>query len=317
MVTGAVREQPAAVIPGVRRSDPRAARLQRHLTLVVTIVPFLGFAWAVWSLWGHGVSSVDGAIFVVFYLFTGLGVSIGLHRLFTHRSYEATPWLRALLAVAGSMAIQGPVITWVANHRRHHAFADKEGDPHSPHGDDDAGVAGVLKGLWHAHLGWLFGIEQTVPERWTPDLLKDRPVRRISSLFPLWVVVSFAAPAALGFAVTGEAGGALTAFVWGGLVRVFFLHHVTWSINSICHFYGRRPFETPDLSTNNWVLSLISFGESWHNNHHAFPTSVRHGLGKGQVDISAALIAVLNKLGWARGLKVVPPTQLAKKSVPG
>ena len=313
MVTS-MEERLTTVVPGVRHSDPGAARLQRRLTLVVTIVPFLGFAWAVWSLWGQGLSPLDGSIFLAFYLSTGLGVTVGFHRLFTHRSFEAAPFMRALLAIAGSMAIQGPIITWVANHRRHHAFADKEGDPHSPHLDEGPGVMGIIKGLWHAHLGWLFSTEQTVPERWAPDLLADPVVRRISRLFPLIVILSFGAPALLGFALTGELGGTLSAFVWGGLVRIFFLHHVTWSINSICHFYGKRPFETTDFSTNNWVLSLISFGESWHNNHHAFPTSARHGLGKGQVDISASLITLLGKVGLARGVKIATPEQLARKA---
>ncbi|MFN2488723.1 MAG: acyl-CoA desaturase [Actinomycetota bacterium] len=302
-------------VPGVERADVRTARLQRRLTLLVTIVPFIGFAFAVWSLWGHGLSPLDLTIFFALYIFTGLGVTVGFHRLFTHRSFETTRWLRGLLAIAGSMAVQGPVITWVATHRRHHAFSDKEGDPHSPHLDEGPGVTGVLKGLWHAHLGWLFDTEETtLPERWAPDLLKDPMVRRIDRLFPLWVLVSFGAPAALGFALTGTFGGALSAFLWGSLARIFFLHHVTWSINSICHFYGNRPFETPDFSTNNWVLALISFGESWHNNHHAFPTSARHGLGRGQVDVSASLIALLQRLGWARSVKVVSPKQLATKS---
>jgi stearoyl-CoA desaturase (Delta-9 desaturase) len=314
MVTDVVQGASAPSIPGVRAIDPSAARLQRRLTLVVTIVPFIGFAWAVWSLWGHGLSALDGSIFLAFYLFTGLGVTIGLHRLFTHRSFQTTTAMKALLAIAGSMAIQGPVITWVSNHRRHHAFADQDGDPHSPHLDEGPGVRGVLKGLWHAHLGWLFGTEETVPERWAPDLLKDPVVRRVSRQFPLWVLVSFAAPALVGFVLTGEVAGAVSAFVWGSLVRIFFLHHVTWSINSICHFYGKRPFETTDYSTNNWVLSLISFGESWHNNHHAFPTSARHGLGRGQIDISASLIMLMHKLGWAQAVKVPPTKQIAKKA---
>jgi stearoyl-CoA desaturase (Delta-9 desaturase) len=263
MVTDVVQGASAPSIPGVRAIDPSAARLQRRLTLVVTIVPFIGFAWAVWSLWGHGLSALDGSIFLAFYLFTGLGVTIGLHRLFTHRSFQTTTAMKALLAIAGSMAIQGPVITWVSNHRRHHAFADQDGDPHSPHLDEGPGVRGVLKGLWHAHLGWLFGTEETVPERWAPDLLKDPVVRRVSRQFPLWVLVSF---------------------------------------------------ETTDYSTNNWVLSLISFGESWHNNHHAFPTSARHGLGRGQIDISASLIMLMHKLGWAQAVKVPPTKQIAKKA---
>jgi stearoyl-CoA desaturase (Delta-9 desaturase) len=313
VVTKLLEGHPTTAIPGVRRADARSALVQRRLTLFVTIAPLLGFAFAIWSLWGHGLSLLDLTIFLAFYVFTGLGVSVGLHRLFTHGSFETTRSLRGLLAIAGSMAVQGPVITWVANHRRHHAFSDREGDPHSPHLDEGPGVMGVLKGLWHAHLGWLFGSEQTLPERWSPDLLKDPMIQRINKLFGLWVAVSFGAPALIGFALTGHLRGALSAFLWGGLARIFFLHHVTWSINSICHFYGDRPFQTTDFSTNNWALSLISFGESWHNNHHAFPTSARHGIGRGQLDLSASLIALLSRVGLARAVKVVSPKQLARK----
>jgi stearoyl-CoA desaturase (delta-9 desaturase) len=174
-------------------------------------------------------------------------------------------------------------------------------------------VAGVLKGLWHAHMGWLFDRTRTVQERWAPDLLKDRLVVRMSKLFPVWAVLSFVAPALLGFAITQSWQGALTAFLWGSLVRIFLLHHVTWSVNSVCHFYGKRPFETGDYSTNNWALSFISFGESWHNNHHAFPSSAIHGIGKGQFDISARFIGALEKLGLARRVKRVTPAQLIAK----
>jgi stearoyl-CoA desaturase (delta-9 desaturase) len=314
MVTDVAQAVSAPTVQGVRALDPGAVRLQRRLTLVVTVVPFIGLAWAAWSLRDGALGLLNLSLFFGFYLFTGLGVTIGLHRLFTHRSFQTSTWMKALLAIAGSMAIQGPVITWVSNHRRHHAFADKEGDPHSPHLDEGPGVAGVLKGLWHAHLGWLFGTDETVPERWAPDLLKDPVVRKVSRQFPLWVVASFAAPAVIAFVFTGETSAAVSAFIWGSLVRIFFLHHVTWSINSICHFYGKRPFETTDHSTNNWVLSLISFGESWHNNHHAFPNSARHGLGRGQIDISASLIMLMHKLGWARAVKVAPGKQIAKKA---
>jgi stearoyl-CoA desaturase (delta-9 desaturase) len=216
------------------------------------------------------------------------------------------------LAVTGSMSLQGSLISWVSTHRRHHAYADKEGDPHSPH-MDGAGFAGILRGLWHAHLGWLFDVEKTSAERWAPDLLKDQDLRRIDRAFPWLALTSFALPAVIGLAVTGSATGALRMFLWAGLARIFLLHHVTWSINSICHFYGRRPFETTDESTNNWVLSLISFGESWHNNHHAFPTSAVHGLGKWQVDLSAIVIGGLERLRLVRNVKRVNERQLDRK----
>ncbi|HVF53351.1 MAG TPA: acyl-CoA desaturase [Actinomycetota bacterium] len=304
-------EKPA--IPGVRQLPPDRAKLQRRLTLIVTTIPFVGLVFAVWSLWGAGLSAVDASIALSFYVFTGLGVTIGYHRLFTHQSFETTGWMRALLAIAGSMAIQGPVIKWVADHRRHHAFADQEGDPHSPHLDDGPGIKGIVKGLWHAHIGWFFDEEQTSAKRWAPDLVKDPVMRRIDSLFPLWALISFAGPAVLGAIITRTWAGTVTAFLWGGLARIFLLHHVTWSVNSICHFYGKRPFETTDHSTNNWALAIISFGESWHNNHHAFPTSAVHGLQRGQLDITGGMIRIMQALGLARSIKIATPKQVTRK----
>jgi stearoyl-CoA desaturase (delta-9 desaturase) len=301
--------QPSGVVP----LDDKGVRFQRRAVLVATIIPFVGFVLAVLSLWGRGLSGVDFGIFLVTYALTGLGITVGYHRLFTHRSFDTGRALRALLAVAGSMAVEGSVLTWVADHRRHHAYADKEGDPHSPHLDEGEGVMGVLKGLWHSHMGWLFATEKTSVTRWAPDLYKDPMMRRIDSFFPLWVTISFALPAVLGLLITRSLAGAITAFLWGSLVRMFMLHHVTWSINSICHFYGRRPFSTTDYSTNNWLLSLISFGESWHNNHHAFPTSAVHGLGKWQIDLSAWVIAAFEKLGLARNVRRVSTKQLRAK----
>jgi stearoyl-CoA desaturase (delta-9 desaturase) len=303
----------APPIPGVKPLEPKEVRLQRRLVLVVTILPFLGFLAAVWTLWGTGLSMLNAAIFFVTYCFTGLGVTIGFHRLFTHQSFEAKPWLRNLLAIAGSMAVQGPVIRWVADHRRHHAFADQPGDPHSPHLDEGPGMKGVLKGLWHAHIGWFWDDEQTSARRWAPDMVKEKAMRKIDSLFPLWALISFAAAPLIGFAFTGTLHGAFTAFLWGSLVRIFFLHHVTWSVNSICHFYGKRPYQTTDFSTNNWLLAIISFGESWHNTHHAFPTSAVHGVGRGQLDISGAVIRGLQKLHIVREVKIVSEKQLAAK----
>jgi stearoyl-CoA desaturase (delta-9 desaturase) len=256
----------------------------------------------------------DAAIALFFYVFAGLGITVGFHRLFTHKSFETNNFVKGTLAIAGSMAVQGPVITWVADHRRHHAFSDQEGDPHSPHLDEGPGIKGVAKGLWHAHMGWLFNDERTSARRWCPDMLKDPLLVKIDRLFPIWVVLTFTLPAAIGYLVTGTLQGALTAFLWGSLVRIFMLHHVTWSINSICHFYGKRPFESDDHSTNNWALALISFGESWHNNHHAFPTAAVHGIEKTQIDISGGVIATLEKLRLARNVKRVTEKQVATKS---
>jgi len=293
--------------------DDHNVRFQRRVILVITIIPFLGFISAIVSMWGWGVSGVDFGIFLGFYLFSGFGITVGYHRLFTHRSFEASPRLRAALAFAGSMAVEGSVVSWVANHRRHHAYADKEGDPHSPHLDEGEGLSGVVKGLWHSHLGWLFDDEKTDVDRWAPDLIKEQRIVKINRNFPWIVIFSFAAPALLGLAITQSVGGMVTAFLWGSLARIFMLHHVTWSINSICHFYGKRDFETTDYSTNNWVLSVISFGESWHNNHHAFPTSAVHGIGKYQFDVSAMVIRAFAKLGLARNVKTVSLKQLENK----
>jgi stearoyl-CoA desaturase (delta-9 desaturase) len=307
-----VDDQPS--IPGVRLLDAGTAKLQKRLVLVVTIIPFLGFVAAAWSLWGTGLSLVDASIFLTTYLITGFGITVGFHRLFTHQSFETKRWVRHAFAIAGSMAIQGPVIRWVADHRRHHAFSDQPGDPHSPHLDEGPGIRGVLKGLWHAHLGWFFDEEQTSAKRWAPDLVRDPAMRTIDKLFPVWALTSFALPPVLGFAFTGTLRGTVTAFLWGSLARIFMLHHVTWSINSICHFYGKRPYETTDFSTNNWVLSLVSLGESWHNNHHAFPTSAVHGLRPAQIDPTGGFIRGLKALGLASELKIASEKQIAAKS---
>lgn len=304
---------PSTAAPaGVVTLDDKSLKLQRRVVLLLTVGPFLGFIAAGWWLWGRGFSPLDTVLFGALYCVSGLGVTVGFHRLFTHRSFETKPWLKAVLAIAGSLALEGSIISWVADHRRHHAYADKEGDPHSPHLDDGPGVMGVLKGLIHAHVGWLFDRDRTQIERWTPDLQKDPVIRVISRLFPLWAALSLLTPAILGLAITRSWWGALGGFVWGGLARVFLLHHVTWSVNSVCHFFGKRPFETTDYSTNNWPLALISFGESWHNNHHAFPTSAVHGIGRAQFDISAGFITMLEKTGLARHVKRVTDEQVAK-----
>jgi stearoyl-CoA desaturase (delta-9 desaturase) len=276
------------------------------------LVPFLALAAAVPALWGWGLTWTDLAIAAVLYFVSCLGVTVGYHRHFTHGSFKATKPLRIALAVAGSVAVQGPVVQWVADHRRHHAFSDRKGDPHSPwrYGDD---TRALLKGMFHAHVGWLFDRQQTNPERYAPDLLKDAALRRTSRLFVVWAFLGLALPAAVGGLVTGTWAGAWTAFFWGGLVRVALLHHVTWSINSLCHTIGNRPFASRDRSTNFWPLAVLSCGESWHNLHHADPTCARHGVLRGQIDISARTIWLFEKLGWAWGVKWPDPVRLAAK----
>jgi stearoyl-CoA desaturase (Delta-9 desaturase) len=302
-------------VPGVEKMSSGRAALQRRGVLIMTVVPFAAFIYAVAMNWGSGLTLTAAIIALSFYVFTGLGITIGFHRYFTHQGFETSRFMRGLLAIAGSMAVQGSVIDWVADHRRHHAFSDKEGDPHSPHLEDGPGLRGLVKGLWHAHMGWLFSDEQSSHSRWAPDLVKDPMIVRIHRLFPLWVVLTFALSPLVGLAVTGTWSGALAAGLWGSLVRVFFLHHVTWSINSVCHFYGKRPFKGDDHSTNNWLLALVSFGESWHNNHHAFPTAAVHGIDRGQVDISGGLISTMEKLRLVRNVKRVQDKQInAKRS---
>ena len=230
-------------------------------------------------------------MFLILYAATGLGVTVGFHRLLTHRSFKTKPWLRGTFAALGSAAIEGPVIAWVADHRKHHAFSDQEGDPHSPHVDHGGGLRGALKGLLHAHVGWLFiHTQRGNKERYAPDLIKDPVVSFVNRTFFLWVFVGLAVPFALGVAIGGDLKAGLTGLLWGGAVRMLVLHHVTYSINSLCHFFGRRRFPTDDESRNLAWLAPLSFGEAWHNNHHAFPTSARHGLRPWEIDFSAMLI---------------------------
>jgi len=300
-------------VSGITILDRKQLRTQRIIVIVLTVGPLIGFLAAMWLLWGTGISAVDLSIFLAAYLFSGFGVTIGYHRLFAHNSFEARRPVRALLAIAGTTALEGSVISWVAAHRRHHAYSDKAGDPHSPHLEAEEGVKGVLRGLWHAHMAWLFDPWKTSLERWAPDLLKDPVLVRIDKCFPQVAVISLSVVAAAGWALEGTWQGAATALLWGGPARVFLVHHMSWSVNSICHYFGDRPFATNDHSANNWLLSLLSLGESWHNNHHAFPTSARHGLEPGQIDISAEVIRLMERLGLVRQLKRPSPKQLASK----
>ena len=280
-----------------RGSIPGMTRLQRNVTLAAVIIPFLAFIAAIVLLWNSLVSWTDIAILVVMYVPTALGITVGYHRLFTHRAFQTKNWVRYLFAVLGSMAVEGSVIDWVADHRKHHAFADDEGDPHSPHGHGP-GLRGTLKGLWYAHMGWLFDTQgQATKRQYAPDLLEDPGMMRINRLFIPIVILGLLIPFGLGFALTGTLTGALTGLLWGGFVRIFLIHHVTWSINSVCHFYGRRRFETDDQSTNVFWLAIPSLGESWHHNHHAFPRAAVQGMRWWEIDLSAGVIWLLEKLG--------------------
>ncbi len=282
-------------------------RLDRFLTGSVTVLPFLGLGLACWQLWATALRWNDIVVFAIVYLSCAIGVTVGFHRLFTHRSFQARPWVRGVLAALGSAAIEGPIIAWVADHRKHHAFADQEGDPHSPHVDHGHGLEGALRGLWHAHWGWLFiHTQRGNKERYARDLINDPVVSFVNRTFVLWVALGLLVPFLLGWLIGGTLFAAFTGLLWGGLIRMLVLHHVTYSINSLCHFFGRRAYATDDESRNLAWLAPFSMGESWHNNHHAFPTSADHGLRWYQVDFSAMVIRALEVTGLAWDVKRVP-----------
>jgi stearoyl-CoA desaturase (Delta-9 desaturase) len=272
------------------------------------MLPFVLLGVAAWQAWNELLGWHDLVVFAITYVLTGLGVTVGFHRYLTHRSFETSRGMRAALAALGSTAIEGPVISWVADHRKHHAFSDEEGDPHSPHVGHGSGLRGMAKGLFHAHLGWLFlHTQRGSKSRFAPDLIRDPVIRFIDRTFFLWVLAGLAVPFGLGVALGGTVAAGLTGLLWGGGVRMFVVHHVTYSINSLCHVFGRRPFKTGDHSSNLAWLALPTFGEAWHNNHHAFPTSAVHGLGRWQLDPSALVISGLERLGLVWNVVRVDP----------
>ena len=284
---------------------------EQFMLYTFVIVPFLAFLAAIPVAWGWGLGWTDVILFVVFYYFSGLGVTIGYHRLFTHGSFKANRPLRVVLAIAGSFAIEGPVIRWVADHRRHHANSDKEGDPHSPWRYGTS-TGALFKGLCWAHIGWMFDENHTNREKYAPDLMADKDILFVEKTFVPWLLLSVFLPPAIAGLMFMSWTAALSAFFWASLVRIFLLHHVTWSINSICHTIGERPFQARDKSTNFWPLAILSFGESWHNMHHADPTAARHGVLKGQLDTSARIIWIFEKLGWVTDVRWPKPERLEK-----
>ncbi|WP_205323766.1 acyl-CoA desaturase [Glycomyces sp. YM15] len=286
---------------------------RQSLIYLFLLVPMAALAAAVPLAWTTGLLSwTDIGIAVGFYLLTLHGVTVGFHRLFTHGSFRPNRPVKIALAILGSMAVQGPLITWVADHRRHHAFSDKEGDPHSPWLFGTSSLA-LTRGFWHAHMGWMFQPRNTSnEERFAPDLRRDRDLVMVDNLFWVWTVATFFLPAVLGGLITMSWTGALTAFFWASLVRVSALHHATWSTNSICHMIGERPFKSRDKAANFWPLALLSGGESWHNSHHADPTCARHGVRRGQIDTSARIIWFLERAGWASDVKWPRPERFAK-----
>ena len=302
------------VPPESREPLRRGGGMQQASATALICLPLAAVVYAVVRFWGHGIGWFDLSLAIALYLITGHGLAVGFHRMLTHGSFRATRSLKVALAIAGSMGVEGSVYTWVAQHRRHHAYADREGDPHSPwlYG---TGVGAQVRGLWHAHMGWFFSANPSEPERWIPDLLDDKDLDFVSRTAWLWSLVSLLLPFLLGLAITQSVEGGLLAFLWAGLVRMAVLHHVTWGVNSFGHMFGNRPFRTHDRSTNVGAMALLSFGDSWHNAHHAYPLLARHGVDRWQVDSSALLIRSFERLGWASDVRWPEAAKLAVRRV--
>ena len=283
------------------------------LNLAGVVLPFAGFVVAIVLLWDDWVDWTSLAILCAMYVVTVMGVTLGFHRLLTHRSFATYKPLQYALAIIGSMAVQGPVMNWVADHRKHHAHTDRDGDPHTPHGHG-SGFKGAMTGLWYAHMGWLFEASgQTEHERYARDLYEDRGMQLIHKTFGLWVVLGIALPAAAGLLLGGTWRGAVEAALWGGPVRIFLGHHVTWSINSVCHFFGTRRFDVEDHSTNVFWLAALSMGESWHHNHHTFPRSAFHGLKAWEFDPTGLVIRGMRRVKLAWNVVEITPERQQEK----
>jgi stearoyl-CoA desaturase (delta-9 desaturase) len=296
--------------------DPELVNLDRAITALITAVPFLMLFVAAAQAWNHSLHLRDLLIMLALYVPTALGVTVGFHRLLTHRAFKTSPWLRGLLAILGTMAVEGPVINWVADHRKHHVYTDRPGDPHSPHVDHGHGVGGAIRGLLHAHVAWLFIHDQRAArERFARDLIDDPVVSFVDKTFIVWSLLGLAIPYGLGVLFGGSSDAGLDALLWGGAVRIFLLHHVTYSINSLCHFFGRQSYETGDESRNLAWLAPLSMGEAWHNNHHAFPTSAYHGLGRRELDLSGLTISALERAGLIWDVQRVSAERQAAKAV--
>lgn len=284
--------------------------------LVAVFGGFLVLGAAIPLLWKHMCSPTDLWILVGMYLPTALGITVGYHRLFAHRAFATYPFIRYLLAGLGSMAGQGPVIEWVSDHRRHHAFSDHEGDPHSPHVGRPKGIWGNLAGFWHSHVGWLFSAQGLADrEIYAKDLRQDRGLVFVDRAFPAFVILTFVLPFLIGFAVSHSIFGGWTALFWGGLFRLILMHHVTFSVNSLCHMFGTRRFAVDDKSRNLSCLSVLTLGESWHHNHHAFPRSASHGLLWWELDLSGLFIRALRSLNLAWDVVEISPERQRMKEV--
>jgi stearoyl-CoA desaturase (delta-9 desaturase) len=317
-VPAAPRSSPSSFpADAIELPSPRRRRLQQLLTGVIVFGPLVAVAWALAAaVGGQFVSLPILAIAAAFYLFTVLGVTVGFHRLFTHRSFVARRSLKVALAIAGSMSFQGSLIGWVATHRRHHMFSDQPGDPHSTVCPEHHPFQ-RLRGFYHAHIGWFFAHEDTPRARFAPDLLADRDLVWVDRMFLPLCIATLALPFGIGYLLTGTLGGALAALLWAGVLRVGFLHQITWSTNSVCHMFGRRPFRSNDQSTNFAPLALLSMGESWHNAHHAFPSLARHGVDRHQVDLSAMVIGAFERFGWVSRVRWPDAARLDARRITG
>ncbi len=284
----------------------------RVAVLITVLLPFAGLIAGIALTWPFGFWWLHLGLLLGMYTLTVLGVTVGYHRFFTHRSFATNRVVMSIMGILGSMAVEGPLLIWVATHRCHHQHSDAEADPHSPH-THGGGLLNMIRGLWHAHIGWMLSSRHQDLSRYVQDLARDRLVRTISRLFPLWVLLGMVLPAALGGLLTWSWLGVLLGFVWGGLVRVFLVHHVTWSVNSVCHIWGRQPFNCRDESRNNAICAILAFGEGWHNNHHAFPTSARHGLRWWELDCSYLVIRALVLVGLARDVRVPAIERIVSK----
>ena len=297
-----VADPDAELLPAYEPPQRLALGLKVANFLAV-VLPLLGVGSIAVFLWGWGFSWTDLGLLLGMYVLTALGITVGFHRLFVHRSFQTYPIIQFALGVLGSMAVEGALFHWVGLHRRHHQHSDRPGDPHSPHLHGE-GIRGLLRGLWHAHLGWIFDPDPPDLDRYLKDLQQSRMLRTVSTLLPVWLALGLLLPGVLGGVITGTWGGVWTGLIWGGLVRVFLVHHVTWSVNSVCHLWGFQPYQSADESRNNYLFGVLAMGEGFHNTHHAFPTSARHGLRWWQPDVSYYVIRVLSWLGLAWDVKM-------------
>ena len=292
--------------PRITIENEHLQKMQWKLALATIVVPFVGSSVAVGLCWQWGIGYLEIGLLIMMYVLTITGVTVGFHRYFSHKAFETKPAIKIMLAILGSMAAQGSPINWVATHRRHHQYSDQPGDPHSPHFHEDRSLS-KIHGLWHSHLGWMMNSKVTNYGLFAKDLLRDPILLKINQQYLTWVILGMAIPAALGGVLTWTWLGVFKGFLWGGMVRLFLVHHAYWYIGSICHTIGSRPFDNKDKSGNNIWAAIPTFGESWHNNHHAFPNSARFGLKWWQIDFGSWIIRFLELIGLAENVKYATP----------